>query len=348
MTTPSIDSFLVGSSREITRIRELIVRVAPLDLSVLIEGPTGSGKEVVAQGLHHASGRTGDFVPVNVCALAESMFDDALFGHVRGAFTGALRDHTGYLREAHRGTIFLDEIGTMPSYAQAKLLRAIETREFRPIGARADFKSDFRMVSATNVPLSALTAQRMFREDLKFRLTGVVIRLPSLDAHVEDVPELARHFASMISQVHGKQIEFSEGALTVLENRSWPGNVRELRHLVERVVAMSQGARVGRDEMASLLADEATNSLSPDQEFEKRRLQVLLDESQWDVNRVAELLGLHRGSVYRRMKHLGIQSPLSRRTLETYDEASRAIRMRQHATECNSVDLSKSEIVESS
>jgi DNA-binding NtrC family response regulator len=331
-----------------TSIREKILQVAPLQLSVLIEGPTGSGKELVAKGLHSASGRMGGFVPVNVCALAETMFDDALFGHVRGAFTGAARDHAGYLSEAHRGTIFLDEIASMPLFAQAKLLRAIETREFRPIGARADFKSEFRMVSATNVPLSVLTGQQTFREDLKFRLTGVVIRLPSLDAHVEDVPELARHFASMIGQAHGKQIEFSEGALTVLENRSWPGNIRELRHVVERVVAMSQGSRVGRNEITSLLADESTNSLSPDQEFEKRRLQALLEESRWDVKRVAELLDLHRGSLYRRMKHLGIQSPLSRRTLETYDQASRAIRVRQSATECDSVGLGKSEVFESS
>jgi DNA-binding NtrC family response regulator len=236
----------------------------------------------------------------------------------------------------------------MPLFAQAKLLRAIETREFRPIGARTDFKSDFRLVSATNVPLNALTAQQLFREDLKFRLTAVVIRLPSLDAHAEDVPELARHFASMISQSHGRQIEFSESALAVLENRSWPGNVRELRHVVERVIAMSHGSRVGRDEIASLLADEATNGLSPDQEFEKRRLQNLLEDSGWDVNRVAELLGLHRGSLYRRMKHLGIQSPLSRRTLETYDQASRAIRMRQSATTCDLAVPIKSEIVESS
>jgi DNA-binding NtrC family response regulator len=330
-----------------TRVRELIVRVAPLTLSVLIEGPTGSGKELVAQGLHQASGRAGCFVPVNVCALAESMFDDALFGHVRGAFTGALRDHAGYLLEAHRGTIFLDEISSMPLYAQAKLLRAIETREFRPIGSRADIKSDFRLVAATNVSLDLLTSQHAFREDLKFRLKGVVIRIPCLDAHLEDVPELARHFASMTSGARGERVEFSEAALTLLMDRPWPGNVRELRHAVEHVIAFTRGSRVGRDEIDSLFAEEASGRLSPVREFEKRRLQDLLEESKWDVRRTAALLGVHRGSLYRRMKHFGIQSPLSRRTLANYDEASRAIRMRQHATSRDFGGPGNSEVVES-
>ena len=346
MTSLSINSFLIGSSREMTRVRELIVRVAPLTLSVLIEGPTGSGKELVALGLHRASGRAGCFVPVNVCALAESMFDDALFGHVRGAFTGALRDHAGYLLEAHRGTIFLDEISSMPLYAQAKLLRAIETREFRPIGSRADTKSDFRLVAATNVSLDLLTSQHAFREDLKFRLKGVVIRIPPLDAHLEDVPELARHFASMFSDRRTAQIEFSESALTLLEHRSWPGNVRELRHVIEHVSAVTRSSRVGRDEIASLLAEEASNGLSSAQEFEKRRLEELLEESCWNINRVAILLGLHRGSLYRRIKQFGIQSPRIRRTLAIYDMASREIRARQSVTPQDTAGSTSSEIVE--
>jgi two-component system response regulator HydG len=347
VTNQTIGSFLIGSSREMTRVRELIARVAPLNLPVLIEGPTGSGKELVALGLHRASGRAGCFVPVNVCALAEAMFDDALFGHVRGAFTGALGNHAGFLLEAHRGTIFLDEISSMPLYAQAKLLRAIETREFRPIGARCDSMSDFRLVAATNVPLETLTSQHAFREDLKYRLTGLVIRLPSLDSHREDIPELARHFASMTSTTHGERVEFSEAALAALIDRSWPGNVRELRHAVEQVIAFAHGGHVGRNEIASLLAEKAPSRLSCVQDFERRRLHDLLEESKWDIRRVAVLLGVHRGSVYRRMKHFGIPSPQRHRTLETYDEASRAIRMRQRATSRDLPTPANSEVIES-
>jgi len=348
VTTPSINSFLIGSSREMTRIREMIVRVAPLNLPVLIEGPTGSGKELVAQGLHMASGRVGRFVPVNVCALAETMFDDALFGHVRGAFTGALRDHDGYLREAHRGTIFLDEIGSMALYAQAKLLRAIETREFRPIGARTDITSEFRLVAATNVPLDAVTSQYAFRDDLKFRLTGVVIRIPPLDAHLEDVPELARHFASRMAAANGAPVDLSDAALDALRNRSWPGNVRELRHVVEYAVAIAREAAIGQSEIAALFAQDTATHLSPTQDFEKRRLLDLLEDSRWNVNRVAASLGLHRASLYRRMKHFGIEAPKSRQTHESYDEASRVIRMRQSATSRDLVGPVTSEVVESS
>src|SRR5258707_5408231 len=144
---------LIGDSAPMHELRRRIARVARTELPVLIEGPTGSGKELVAQALHRMSGRPGDCVAVNVCAVAEGMFEDALFGHVRGAFTGAMADHAGYLTEAHRGSIFLDEIGGLGLTGQAKLLRAIETKQFRPVGARHDQTSDFRVVAASNVPL---------------------------------------------------------------------------------------------------------------------------------------------------------------------------------------------------
>ena len=234
----------------------------------------------------------------------------------------------------------------MALFAQAKLLRAIETREFRPIGARTDITSEFRLVAATNVPVDSLTSQHAFRKDLKFRLTGVVIRIPPLDAHLADVPELARHFASMMAVANRAPVDLSDAALDALRNRSWPGNVRELRHVVEYAVAIAREAHIGQDEIAALFAQDTATHLSPTQDFEKRRLLDLLEDSRWNVNRVASSLGLHRASLYRRMKQFGIQAPKTRRSLENYDEASRVIRVRQSATSRDFEGPVASEVVE--
>ena len=179
MSTSTREAQLIGDSTAMHHLRAQITRVASSQIPVLIEGPTGSGKELVAQALHRESERKGPLVAVNVCAIADTMFEDAMFGHVRGAFSGAIGDHTGYLLEAHRGTVFLDEIGSLAIGAQIKLLRALETHEFRPVGARGDRTSDFRLIAATNVPLAKAVSEGAFRADLAFRLSGVVIRVPS-------------------------------------------------------------------------------------------------------------------------------------------------------------------------
>ena len=175
-------------------LRALIARVAPLRMPVLIEGATGTGKELAAALLHRDSGRSGGLVAFNVCALGESMFEDALFGHVKGAYTGALGESLGFLREANGGTAFFDEISGLPLPLQAKLLRAIETGVFRPIGASRDAMSEFRTVAATNEQLRELVAAGRFREDLMHRLSGITVRMPTLAERVDDIPELVRHF----------------------------------------------------------------------------------------------------------------------------------------------------------
>lgn len=192
----ALSELLIGESLPMRRLRAHIASVARTDLPVLIHGETGTGKELVAQALHLASSRTGAFVAFNVCAIPEALFESALFGHVRGAFTGATGDSVGYLAEAHHGTVFLDEIGSLSLSLQAKLLRAIETRSFRPVGARQDRSSSFRVAAATNVSVEALVGGDSFRSDLVHRLCGDLIAVPPLREHADDIPCLVEHFVT--------------------------------------------------------------------------------------------------------------------------------------------------------
>jgi len=232
---------IIGESPAIRAVRALVERVAPLRLPVLIQGPTGSGKELVARALHTLSGRRGRFVAVNVCAIADAMFEATLFGHVRGAFTGAVGDAAGYLAEADGGTLFLDEIGGLSPPMQAKLLRALETHEFRPVGGRRDQRSDFRVVAATNEAMHLLVATGRFRADLAHRLDVVSIDVPALTERLEDVTPLARHFAALASAAAAP---LAPDALERLQAHDWPGNVRELKNTLWRAALLADGAEI--------------------------------------------------------------------------------------------------------
>jgi DNA-binding NtrC family response regulator len=241
-------------------------------------------------------------VAVNVCAIPDSMFEATLFGHVRGAFTGAVRDADGYLAEADRGTLFLDEIGALSPAAQGKLLRAVETHDFRPVGARRDRGSDFRVVAATNEPLHALVAGGRFRADLAHRLNAVEVAVPALVERMDDLPALAAHFAALASP--GAAIPIPLEALAQLREHDWPGNVRELRHVVERAVAFAAGGAVDAFELelgASSTADERIT--------ERDELLALLAACGWDTEAAARRLGVHRATIYRRMERLEIVRP---------------------------------------
>jgi DNA-binding NtrC family response regulator len=303
---------LIGDSVAMRGVRALIRRVAPASLPVLIQGPTGSGKELVARALHLASGRQGGFVALNVCAIADSMFEDTLFGHVRGAFTGASGDSLGYLMEADRGTVFLDEISGLPLFAQAKLLRAIETKEFRPIGSRSDRRSDFRLVSASNEYLGEAVAGGTFREDLMFRLRGVVIEVPPLAARIEDIPMLARHFASRTVRGDEGPLSVSDEAAGALMCRDWPGNVRELKALIECAAALAHTGVIDASDVAraaELGVRERLTLASVRNGIAARHLLEVLEDTEWDVDATAAILGVHRATVYRRIGRLG---PLAR------------------------------------
>ena len=243
---------IVGDSPAMQRVFALIERVAPSPVSVLIQGETGSGKELVARALHQQSGRKGAFLAENCAAVPANLLESELFGHKRGSFTGAVADRDGHFVAADGGTLFLDEIGDMPLEMQAKLLRVLESREVRPVGANATVKVDVRVLAASHRDLEALVREKGFREDLLYRLNVVTIHVPPLRDRREDIAHLARAFlaranaeaspgGSSGASTGARRAEWSAEALAVLERYDWPGNVRQLQNEVQRAVALSGG-----------------------------------------------------------------------------------------------------------
>ncbi|HWH50903.1 MAG TPA: sigma-54 dependent transcriptional regulator [Gemmatimonadaceae bacterium] len=305
---------LVGDSPSMQRLRALVTAVAPSRIPVLIEGPTGTGKELVAALLHRASRRAGSLVAFNVCALSDSMFEDALFGHVKGAFTGALGDSPGFLREARGGTAFLDEISGLPLQSQAKLLRALETGVVRPIGSSRDEPTDCRIVAATNEHLDDLVRAGRFRADLAHRLSGVVVAVPPLADRREDIPLLVHHFARLAAMDDPDQSAVvAARAIELLQSHDWPGNVRQLRLAVEAAHVIGGGV-IDADAVQAVLAPRspATQSAPSPVYLERERLVAALSAACGDTELAAERLGVHRATIYRRMRRLGIPVPTSR------------------------------------
>lgn len=303
---------LIGDSAPMQRLRALIARVAPSKVPVLIEGETGTGKELVAAALHRQSQRSGALIAFNVCALSDSMFEDALFGHAKGAFTGAVGESLGFLREANGGTVFLDEISGLPLAQQAKLLRAVETGVVRPIGSARDAVTDFRLVVASNECIEMLVEQGRFRADLAHRLRGLVLTVPTLAERVDDIPALVEHFAR--GACPNRPVRITEGAMRRLRAHTWTGNVRELRQVVEAALVFSDGVLdaaavelvLARARHDGVVAAQGASLVERD-----RLLQVLADVA-WNTEHAAARLGVHRTTVYRRMRRLGIPLPAMR------------------------------------
>ncbi|HYF51170.1 MAG TPA: sigma-54 dependent transcriptional regulator [Planctomycetota bacterium] len=275
---PGALSGLIGSSAALKQLCDEIRQVAPTPTPVLIEGPSGSGKELVARALHDASRRAGQpFVAVNCGAIAENLLESELFGHEKGAFTGADSTRVGLFEEANGGTLFLDEIGLMSSACQGKLLRTLETGNVRRVGASREFKVDVRVVAATNEPLSGLVQHKRFREDLFYRLNVVTLRVPPLSDRREDIASLSYHFALRFAQASGKAFEaFTPEALDALQAYSFPGNVRELRNIVERAVVFSRGPVISAHDLPETIRprnDKPQDEISAD-----ARLAHLLTE----------------------------------------------------------------------
>lgn len=298
-----MSELLIGDSPAMRRLRALVTRIAASTLPVLIEGETGSGKELVARGLHEWSGRSGRLVALNVCAVSDSMFEASMFGHVRGAFTGALRDAAGYLTEAHRGTLFLDEVSGLSLGNQIKLLRAIETKEFRPVGGAADQRSDFRLVAASNEAVAALVQRGSFRRDLSHRLGGMCITVPPLRDHMEDVPLLVRHFTTTAAAERKADVVIGAGVLRLLQTYWWPGNVRQLRQVIEASLALSPGF-VTLHDVAALIQPNEDGAAGHRRAAQTNELLAVLDRCAWDFDKVASELGVHRATVYRRLRRL--------------------------------------------
>ena len=305
---------LIGDSPAMCETRELIDRLGPTSLSVRIEGPTGVGKELVAQSLHQVSGRRGNLVAVNASAIPDSIFESLLFGHVRGAFTGAMTDHVGHLTEAHSGTLFLDEIGELTLQLQAKLLRVLETRVFRKVGSRHDETSDFRLVVATNANLSKAVADGRFRADLAYRFGAAVIRVPALRERVSDIPVLAAHFAHL---AFGQSSRLSNEAVQSLMAYDWPGNVRELRHVIELATQFSDGDCLTADSITAVLRLQSHSSetavaapeLPERHSAERRALIQCLERNNWHVPSAAREIGVTKKTIYVRIQRLGITIP---------------------------------------
>lgn len=316
MTHPDIGDLIVGSSQVIRNLRDEVRRAAPRRTPVLIQGPTGAGKELVAQGLHSESGRRGPFVPFNVAAIPESLFESELLGHVRGAFSGAVRDHAGLLRNARHGTAFMDEIGELAVAAQAKLLRVLDTREIWSVGADVAQQIDFRLVTATNVDLAAAVRNGRFRSDLWFRLRGIVITVPALRDHPDDIASLAAHFARrIVAESGGGELVFTQSAMRALETYHWPGNVRELRQAIGHAAFLADGPVIDGTHITRVLMsiDDPVMASATGLESnsnERRNFLELLAVHGGDVKAVARVMGVDRSTVYRRMQRLGVTSAL--------------------------------------
>ena len=287
----------------------MIQRVAPHYRSVLIHGPTGAGKDLIATALHHRSHVLGKFVVLNCSAVVETLFESELFGHVRGAFTGADRDKTGLFELANGGTLFLDEIGDMPLATQAKLLRAIQNQEILPVGSLNSRKVNVRIVAATHRDLRAAIASGTFREDLYYRLSMVELTVPPLKDRPEDIPLLARHFVRKFSGEFSKRIEgVTPRAMLVLQRYGWPGNVRELEHIIGRACMLIDGTRVDVNslpeslihEEAKLKTSEESTSLLEDQE--RQLITDTLLAVKGNQSEAARRLGIGRDALRYKIK----------------------------------------------
>jgi transcriptional regulator with GAF, ATPase, and Fis domain len=311
---------IIGSSVEMRRLYALLERVAPTDATVLIQGETGTGKEVVAQAIHDLSKRAkGPFVAVDCGSITESLIESELFGHMRGAFSGALTTRSGLFEEADGGTIFLDEIGELPASLQPKLLRVIERREVRRVGANQPKAVDVRIVAATNRDLAHGVNEGSFREDLYFRLAVVTLQLPPLRARRDDIPALAQHF---YERIQGAGAVAPGDLISQLMVRAWPGNVRELRNVVERSVSLGWAAQGRGDDAKATpsVLPSGLGSLVPvnlplkeardawTEQFENVYVRALLEKTDGNVSRAAEQAGVNRRFLQRLMARLGIRS----------------------------------------
>ncbi len=334
--TSTIDDIIIGNSAAIVRLREMIARVAASNASVMVAGPSGSGKELVARAIHDASTRhAAPFVALNCGAIPGELIESELFGHERGAFTGAHTRRIGRFEEAHTGTLFLDEIGDMRFDMQVKLLRVLEDRKVNRVGGTTPIPVDLRIVSATHQDVDQAMADGRFREDLFFRLGVVLLRVPSLAARVEDIPVLITHFQA--DKPRAQSVRFDDSALRRLMQHPWPGNVRELRNVVERAGVLFGGQTLDAFDVEQLLGrvfgdviplpvesmpiappvagmpkadpisrDTPINLKDMLETMELDRIQTALDLADGVISEAARLLTLKRTTLIEKMRKYGV------------------------------------------
>ncbi len=300
---------MIGSSPKMVEIYKTISRVAPTEALVLIEGETGTGKELIAHMIHANSPRASmPFVPVDCASLAPSLIESELFGAMRGAYTGADRDRTGVFEAANGGTVFLDEIGEIDLNFQLKLLRFLQEKEVRPLGSSRPKKVDVRILAATNRDLRKMVEEGKFREDLWYRLDVVRIQVPPLRERHGDIPLLAAAFLKRYNERYGLEARITESGMRALCDYTWPGNVRQLQHMIERLVILAPGGRITEDAV-----EEAIRASSPREEpgetlaeAEAEQIRKVLAATGGNKSRAARILGIERKTLYRKLERMGL------------------------------------------
>jgi two-component system response regulator HydG len=303
---------IIGQAPAFRLAFDLVKQAAPSTATVLLQGENGTGKELFARAIHDLSARAqGPFVAINCAAIPETLLESELFGHEKGAFTGAAAAKPGRFERAHKGTLFLDEVGEMIPSAQVKLLRVLQEGEFERLGGTSLVKVDVRVVAATNKDLQREVAEGRFREDLFYRLNVVTLKLPSLNSRREDIPLLAEHFLRQYCTKNGKErTGFTPEARALLEDYAWPGNVRELENAMERAVVLSRGEAIGVDDLPETVRGGPRGSAqhlvipvgTPLEEIERRVIHETLRHTQGDKTLAAQLLGIAARTIYRKLE----------------------------------------------
>lgn len=309
---------IVGQSQALTDVLDTVKRVAPTDAPVLITGENGTGKELIARAIHLNSHRAAaPLVMVNLGGISQSLFESEMFGHAKGAFTGAIGSRKGRFELADKGTIFLDEIGDLDLSCQVKLLRVLQQHTFEVLGDSTPRKVDIRVVCATNADLPAMVSRHEFREDLLYRINLITLHLPPLRERREDIPLLVRHFAAASGRAG---VEFSNDAMTLLSRLPYPGNIRELKNTVERTILVTDGRVIQASDVERNLPPEARTLPDPEkqssasisgmtlEDMERYAIMKALDDAEGNLSQVALKLGITRQALYRRMEKYGIRT----------------------------------------
>ncbi len=330
---------IIGRSPRMRSVFKMIDKIASTPATVMINGESGTGKELVARAIHDRSNRAaGAFVAINCGAIPETLLESQLFGHIKGAYTGADRDHAGFCQQANGGTIFLDEIGEMPQSTQVKLLRMLQEREVIPVGSSQSEKVDLRVIAATNRDLDVEVAEGRFRTDLFFRLNVIPMNLPALRERVEDIPLLTDHFLRRFNPDEyggGLSTMVDEDALGCLQSYEWPGNVRELENVIERACIMRDGPRITVRDLPTNLHGGQTTAFMPStlvggmvslEELEKAHILQVLEAVGWHKKRAAEILQINPSTLYRKLLRYGVgEDEVNRADDFELDDADRMI-----------------------